>query len=44
LLETALAEHDTSLTPFLHLPQFDPVRKDHRFIGILRRMNLRALD
>ncbi len=41
LLETALAERDTRLSLFVHLPQFDVVREDDRLVGILRRMNLR---
>jgi TolB-like protein len=40
LLETALAERDTRLSLFVHLPQFDVVRADDRLIRILRRINL----
>lgn len=40
LLEIALAERDTRLSLFVHLPQFDVVRADDRLIHILRRINL----
>jgi TolB-like protein/Tfp pilus assembly protein PilF len=40
LLATAVSERDTRLSLFIHLPQFDCVRKDERFSRILRRMNL----
>ncbi len=41
LLETALAERDTRLSLFVHLPQFDIVCEDKRLTRILRQMNLR---
>ncbi len=40
LIETAFAERDTRLSLFVHLPQFDVIRRNDRLIRILRRMNL----
>ncbi len=39
-LRRALDEHDSDLQAFVRAPMLDPVRRDPRFIAILRAMNL----
>jgi TolB-like protein/tetratricopeptide (TPR) repeat protein len=41
LLEAAIAEHDTRLSLFIHMPHFDIIRDDERFVGMLRQMGLK---
>ena len=40
LFETALSGCDTRLPLLMHLPEYDRIRADERFVRILRRMNL----
>ncbi len=41
-LEASAAERDANLSLVFHLPNFDPIRHDERFLRILRQMHLDA--